>query len=237
MSLFYAENISPETVLDKSEARHLAAFRIKEGDQIQIFDGKGTSALAIVKEITKTIAKLEILNTKKFTPRQNGKITLIVSIAKGQRFDWLISKAAELGADCIMPALFERTVKTASGKNLLERYRKLSISACKQSGNLFLPRIYPPDRFEEHLKQLSDSVFLSASLSDNARSLVEIDLDISANYAVFIGPEGGFTTREEQILKDSGAENISLTSTTLRTETAAVCCCSYLALMRDSARA
>ncbi|ARN55889.1 RsmE family RNA methyltransferase [Sedimentisphaera salicampi] len=236
MPLFFAENINPTTFLDQSETKHLAAFRIKKGDNIQIFDGKGNSATGLVRETGKNSTELEILSKQTASPRENGKISLIVSIAKGQRFDWLISKAAELGADRIMPAVFERTVKTAKGKNLLERYRKVAISACKQSRNLFLPEILAPAPFEEYLNGLNDSVLLSATLSGNSESLFKTTLNPSDNYAVFIGPEGGFTESEEKILEQAGAKSISLTSTILRTETAAICFCSFLAVMRDSAK-
>lgn len=233
MALFYCENITNFVELPSEEARHLAAHRRREGDCIELFDGQGTSAKGCIIALSKRSATLEVTGITNHPPRKNAIITLVVSVAKGQRFDWLISKAAELGADRIMPCIYSRTVKTGEGKNAGERYRNLAISACKQCGRLFLPDISPSLAFSEHLASLKDARLLTASLGDNRVSLFDEDFSDTRERAVFIGPEGGFTPEEETALREAGAGNVKLTDTILRTETAALAACSILAAMRD----
>ncbi|MGE4285710.1 MAG: 16S rRNA (uracil(1498)-N(3))-methyltransferase [Phycisphaerae bacterium] len=234
MALFYCENITDFVELPTEEARHLAAHRRREGDCIELFDGRGTSAKGVITMLSKRSAALEVTDIRKRPPRENAIITLVISVAKGQRFDWLIAKATELGADRIFPCIYSRTVKTGEGKNLGERYRNLAISACKQCGRPFLPMISPPLTFSEHLTSLKGARLLTASLRGNRGSLFDEDFSDTRERAVFVGPEGGFTPEEEAMLEEAGALNVKLTDAILRTETAALAACSILAAMRDN---
>lgn len=234
MALFFCENITDSPELSGEEARHLAAFRLREGDSIELFDGRGTSARAVISSLGKRGASLETTEISKQPPRETGIITLVVSVAKGQRLDWLIGKATELGADRILPCVYSRTVKTGEGKSAGERYRNLAISACKQCRRLRLPEITAPLSLREHLASLAGARLLTASLGEDRVSLFDEDFSDARERAVFIGPEGGFTPEEEAALGEAGAKSIKLTDTILRTETAALAACSILAALRDN---
>ncbi len=237
----YCENIDqPLTTLTADQSHHLVSvMRGCEGDKVEVFDGKGSLATAIIKTATKKKAILEIVSVEKFTPAASGRIILVVSLAKGQRFDWLISKCSELGVDHIVPAIYKRTVKLGSGSKLNQRHKNLAISAAKQCKRLFLPTIDAPQQFEvalERLKKLYPTALLvTASLSDSAQSIhANPQIQAQLDKIVFIGPEGGLTDQEEAFLASKGAIATRLTKSILRVETAAVAISSYLTLQRDA---
>jgi 16S rRNA (uracil1498-N3)-methyltransferase len=164
------------------------------------------------------------------------KIIIASSIAKGERFDWLISKCTELGVDRICPVIFEWTVKQAKGETILKRYENLTIAAAKQSQRIFLPRIDNPCPFTESLsalqKELPGAEILFGSPSSKASPLIGQNFAAQKDTIAFIGPEGGMTEQEEQLLREAGGREVRLTDTILRIETAAVCFASILAAER-----
>jgi 16S rRNA (uracil1498-N3)-methyltransferase len=195
----------------------------------------------VLESATRKKATVEILHSEKIEQRSSGRVILVVSLAKGQRFDWLISKCSELGVDHIIPAIYKRTVKQGSGNKLSQRYKKLAISAAKQCKRVFLPIIDSPQKFEVALEELKklypNAVLITASLSDSARSLYgNVEIPAESDKIIFIGPEGGLTEQEEAFLEQNGAVKVRLSDTVLRVETAAIAVSSVLVLQRDAVK-
>ncbi len=238
---FYCDSISADTAkLSGSEAHHLInVFRLKVGAEVELFDGAGTLAKAVVSDIKSGQVELKVEQVRTVERANYKQVIIAASVAKGERFDMVISKCTELGVDAIIPVLFERTVKLAKGKAVWERYNKLAIAAAKQCGRIFLPKIFQPCNLEESIKKIGDSYPESAkffgSLEVAAPPLIEIDTGQSC-VANFIGPEGGLTKTEEDILLAQGFQPVRLTETTLRTETAALTFAAILAAKRDADR-
>jgi 16S rRNA (uracil1498-N3)-methyltransferase len=234
---FYCETIvEPLTELTDNEALHLVkVIRASEGDVIELFEGK--LAAGNIRSISKKKVVLNISSSTTQKQREGSKIIIAVSLAKGDRFDWLISKCTELGVDCIYPVLFERTVKQASNPKAVERWRNISISAAKQSKRLFLPEIEEPIQFKKLIskfeKDSTKANLLFGSLDKKAKSLLDITLN-QKTIAAFIGPEGGMTEEEENQLIKSGAKAVNLTETILRIETAAVAFSAVLSCKRNA---
>jgi len=235
---FYCNPISePETELAGTEAHHLTSvLRLKAGDKVELFDGAGTVATAVIAEIVKRKVTLRIEDVHRYPPRTTGRIIIAPGIAKGQRFDWLIEKCTELRTDRISPVLFERGVKQASNPKILERWNNLVISAAKQSRRIFLTRIDEPSPLCDVLEMLRREYpriqFIVGSLTPDASPLTG-QLFEQTDVAAFIGPEGGFTEDEAACLKDRGAKFVRLTDTVLRTETAALAFASVLCALRN----
>jgi len=172
---FYCQVIEGKLVeLSASESRHLSLVRrIPPGQQVELFDGKGTLAQAVVEkaESSRTILRIERIET--FQPRREARITIAPSIAKGQRFDWLIAKCTELGVDRIFPIIFERTVKKAKNPATLVRWENIAIESAKQSRRLFLPQIDAPSPLPVAVENLKTAFpqarFLVGSISSDAR--------------------------------------------------------------------
>jgi len=235
---FYCNSIVDPTIeLTGTEAHHLiSVMRMREGEDVELFDGAGTVAEAKICEIVKGKAILRIVKIQRYPPRTTGRIIIAPGIAKGERFDWLIEKCTELRTDRIMPVIFERGVKTAGNPKVLERWKNIVISAAKQSKRRFLPRIDTPEPLCDVLEILEQEYpriqFVAGSLSPDASPLTG-QIFGDADVAAFVGPEGGFTDAEMDCLKKHNAHFVRLTGTVLRTETAALAFATVLCALRD----
>lgn len=209
------------------EAHHmLHVMRMKEGDWVELFDGEGVLGRAVIRQAGSRKALLEVEEATTQRQRVEGRIIIAASVAKGERFDWLIGKCTELGVDRICPVVFERTVKLAKGGNIVQRYMNLAIAAAKQCERVFLPRIDEPLGLPQSLAKLKEEYpgaeILFGGLSANTRPILDEKLHGQRDRIAFIGPEGGLTDEEEEILREAGGREVQLTDTILRIETAAV---------------
>jgi len=238
---FHSESIDkgkPVTELDGPEAHHLRdVLRLSCGDTVELFDGRGVVAVATVTAINKTKVTLQVDDLRTYRRRTSGRIILAASIAKGERFDWLISKCTELGVDHIKPVIFERTVKLARNPNLHERWHKLAISAVKQCGRAFLPQIDAPVALPEALADLKriypNAAILVGSPGQEATPLVGTAL-AGKDIIAFVGPEGGLNRDEEVLVHKAGGVGICLNDNVLRVETAAVAFAAILCWLRET---
>lgn len=227
MQRFYVDNIiQPTTEITGQEARHIASvFRLRENDRIELINGNGTLALATIIQASPKRVSVNIETITKQTPKQTNRIVIASAISKGDRFDWMIAKCTELGADRISPIVFQRTVKQPKNKKILDRWKNLTISAAKQCKRLFLPQIDLPATLEKVIETLKadfpNASLLVGSLSEDTAPILNINIADKDIIAV-IGPEGGFTDTETQFLQKNNAQFIRLTDTILRTETAAI---------------
>lgn len=234
---FYCDRLTDgEIQLDISEAHHLIhVLRLKTGEPVELIDGKGKLATGKISRHTKRTATVNAKLIQTATPRQSGRIIIATSISKGKRLDWLINQCTELGADHIACVAFERTVKQATGPSALEKYRKLTITAAKQCKRLFLPEITGPAPLPQTIETLEQTYpnaqILFGGFADNALAIdkaVPKDKDTIA----FIGPEGGLTDQEQQLLIDHNATQVRLGENVLRVETAAIAFTAILAQHR-----
>jgi 16S rRNA (uracil1498-N3)-methyltransferase len=241
LARFYCSRIDqPVAELVGGQAHHLAsALRLRAGDEVELFDGDGTVATAIIEKAASRKVTLQVRQVRTAARRMQGRIAIAPSIAKGERFDWLVGKCTELGVDRIMPVLFERTVKQPKKVNIFERWKNVAISASKQCGRAFLPEIDKPTRLAEALDVLNSDYpegrFLVGSLSPPAQRLASQRFD-GSDVTAFVGPEGGLTEQEEDLLRERGTESVALTDTVLRVETAGVAFVAILAAQRTAAQ-
>jgi 16S rRNA (uracil1498-N3)-methyltransferase len=230
--LFYCPRIDRgRVVIDGEEAHHLIhVLRVRTGAAVKLFDGKGTVGVGVVSNISKDSVEIAVHSVEIHMPRVTGRVVIAASIAKGERFDWLVSKCVELGVDRICPVLFERTVKQAGGHSIA-RYNKLALASAKQCERLFLPQIEVPAKLIDCLSRLSQDYpnarILFGSTDEKAGTIFEETQGLQ-DYIAFIGPEGGLTADEEQTLLNNEAVGVGLTETVLRIETAAIAFASIL---------
>lgn len=232
---FFCQSIVDESILDSSESAHFCrVLRRKAGTPVELFDGKGTRAEGVVSRIEKKTVFVRIQAIHQSPPRRAGRIILAASYAKGQRFDWLVEKCTELGADHIAAVVFERTVKLGKDTSLL-RLEKIALAAAKQCGRLWLPALSGPARFMETLDALV-CTYPQAALffgDPQGQPLCCIQpVFPKDDVIVLVGPEGGFTDAEIQRLGDAGALPVRLNPNVLRVETAAMAFCAALAAAR-----
>ncbi|MFN7170445.1 MAG: RsmE family RNA methyltransferase, partial [Candidatus Omnitrophota bacterium] len=152
---------------------------------------------------------------------------LVQAIPKKEKMDLIVEKATELGVEEIIPVVTERSVVRPDKEKrnrLLERWRKVSLSATKQSRRLFLPKISEVKKFSQILREIPFSASLIIPcLEEKNLSLKELDWNkFKEDIYIFIGPEGDFSPEEISLAKERGAISVSLGEAVLRTETAAI---------------
>ena len=221
----------------------MAVLRLGPGDKVELFDGAGALATAVISGIRRNIITLDIEQIRRIDPPKSRRIIIAVSVPKGERFDWLIEKLTELGVERICPVIFERTVRQPTNPKALDRWLNLAISAAKQCKRLFLPQIDPPANLHNCLESIKkdtptcpersrgDCRIIAGAASADYPSLAAQSFGQN-DVAAFIGPEGGLTENEESLLKSQGAQFVRLSDTILRTETAAISLAAILVAQR-----
>jgi len=218
-----------ETCLTGDEARHLSqVMRIRVGEEIIVFDGEGVRASATVITIAKERVTLRLGDARRLPPPA-PEMVLAIAIPKGKTMDLVVQKAVELGVRSIQPLVTRRTiVQPGDGKS--DKWRRVALEACKQCGADFLPYVAEPLDYDGWLLQATAGLRMIASLAPGARPMREIVRKdaVAGPITALIGPEGDFTPEETAAALGSGFLPVTLGSTVLRTETAALFCLSAL---------
>jgi 16S rRNA (uracil1498-N3)-methyltransferase len=222
--------VDARVALEGDEARHLAKVRrVGVGECVELFDGRGSTHRAEVIAIGRDRVDLVVRETT-FRDRSGAcSLTLATAVPKGDRFDWLVEKATELGVDRLVPLVSERsTVDPRTAK--LERLRRTIIEASKQSRRDWLMEIEAPVSVAKVFNAFADSTRLIAH--PGAPGIVSFRPRLAGATAVLaIGPEGGFSDAEVELAGSKGWLKVGLGQTVLRIETAALAgCATYFAL-------
>ncbi len=212
-------------VVDNEQFHYLANVRrFNIGDIINIFDGLGNSFVAKIEKIEKKQMSGKIISSKTFQ-LPNKKISLYTAIPKGERFDWLIEKASEIGVFKIVPVIYERSIVKDFSENKMERYRKISMAASSQSWRADIMQIENPVKFLEILdilKEQEKSLNILPYESEEENNIISLKTSNIKNINIFIGPEGGFDNKEVEIAMNNNFKIVTLGENILRTETAAL---------------
>jgi 16S rRNA (uracil1498-N3)-methyltransferase len=230
---FYTPNLpASETVvaLDGDEAHHLTrVLRLGPGARVFVFDGEGSEFECEVLSAGKRLVELKKLNALTDPVESPLELVLGQALVKGDKFDWIIQKTTELGVSRIVPLLTDHAdVRWSPEKadQKLERWRRISIEAVKQSGRRRLVQIAAPVSLGEFCHERQWGLFFSER---GGRSLDEMPsvfhaLGVSSNgpIGVCIGPEGGWSEAEIKKAEEHGYFPVLLGSRILRTETAAI---------------
>jgi len=210
------------TLLNKSSSNHLIkVLRLKSDDTFTLFNGSGIEYSARL-EITGKTACAHIESCKQPDNESNLNIHLLQGISKGERMDFAIQKAVELGVTAITPVITERTVvnlKHDRKEKKQQHWKAIAISACEQSGRNILPEINNICHFTQALANKTNALKL---LLDPSSQTTLPSLTPQDNIHILIGPEGGFSVAEVEQAKNEGFTGISFGPRILRTETAAL---------------
>ncbi len=233
MHQFYCPNSnfeSKQTVIDdKNELHHLRnVLRLKKDDEVHLFDGRGKEASGTLLIVTAQKATVEI-HTVKQIEQKKPLILLACALPKKSKFEMIIEKATELGVDEIFPLKTDRTeVKLTDSRQTKkqQRYQTIAINASKQSKRTIVPIIHPITNFSsvlDHLTQVSTTII--PSLKEDTKNLFSAFRNTKSPEAVsfLIGPEGDFTPDEYAQAQDKGCIPVTLGTTILKVETAALC--------------
>lgn len=207
--------------LDDRAARYLGrVLRARQGDSVILFNGDGHDYPATVVEVTKPSISVRVDETVAVANESPLRILLAQGIARGERMDFALQKAVELGVAGVQPLFCKRTEVRLSGARLakrLDHWRGVIISACEQSGRAVLPRIHEPAGLPEWLAEPPPGSRLV--LRPEAEQALP-GLPRREQVCLLIGPEGGLNDREIGAAVSAGFTPVRLGPRVLRTETA-----------------
>ncbi|MDE2825223.1 MAG: RsmE family RNA methyltransferase [Gemmatimonadota bacterium] len=213
-------------VADKDEQHHLArALRKKPGDAVHFVDGEGWIYDGVLVSLKPEI-EIEIRDRRRDREMDSPAVTLAPSLLKGTRLDTVVEKATELGVSAILPMRTARTV--AGGRpagQRLDRWRRIALSAMKQSLRARLPRIEPVMSMEDVVETAAsyDLALIAWEEEGERRPGLATGLDAKARRVLLmIGPEGGFAGEEIAMAREAGMVTVSLGRSRLRSDTAAI---------------
>lgn len=229
---FYCPEVEPSSellTLPTQVHRHaIQVLRLKLGEDLCLFDGKGFEYTARLEHVSKRESAVRIFDRRQTDRESPLKTTLIQGVSRGERMDYTIQKAVELGVTQIIPVITERCNVSLSGERAEKKrahWQGIIVSACEQSGRSVLPTLQPVLSFDALLEASLPgmTVILDPQSESKIDSLANSDL-----INLLIGPEGGLTEKEIEDAKDSGYQSVQFGPRILRTETAAVAALSVI---------
>lgn len=234
MQLFYNPNIDENTAkieFSKDESRHIIkVLRKINGDQLQITNGKGWLFIA---EITSSDIKNceAAIISKKLEPARNYKVHLAVAPTKmNDRYEWFLEKATEIGVDVITPIICDHSERKVIKS---DRFEKILQAAMKQALHFYLPQLQEAVSFNDFINQPFNGHKFIAHCEKTERTSFKNALESRSDVLILIGPEGDFSPKEIEKAIALGFKPVTLGTTRLRTETAAVVACHSVAFFNE----
>ncbi|MDP8567417.1 16S rRNA (uracil(1498)-N(3))-methyltransferase [Methylophilus aquaticus] len=210
---------------DNAMAHAVKVMRLKAGDTLTLFCGDGFDYQCALTNIEKKSAWVTVLGRTLVSNESALKIRLLQGISSGDRMDFTIQKAVELGVTDIYPIHTERSVTKLSGDRVekrVEHWQGVAIAACEQSGRALVPVVHPPLTLVQWLVQHDTQTSLNILLNPvGAKKLAELPPP-TGHIQLLIGPEGGLSANEIAAASQHHFQSIVLGPRILRTETAAL---------------
>jgi 16S rRNA (uracil1498-N3)-methyltransferase len=204
-------------------AQHVGkALRLKAGDALTVFDGRGGEYEATIQRIERDRVDVKVGAWRDVEVEAELAIGLVQGLPEADKMDWIIQKSVELGVAWIQPLVCDRSVVRLSGERAARReahWRRVAVAACEQTGRNRIPEVRPILGFQSWIAMPASAERWmlapgEAPLASKARPEGPIEL--------LIGPEGGLSDRERELAVLQGCQAVGLGSRVLRTETAPI---------------
>ena len=215
--------------LEESASRHLAkVLRMTAGRELTLFNGQGGEYTAIIQDVGKKVTQVTITKHNSINRESSLHSHLAIGLSRGDRMDWVLQKACELGITQISPLFTERTEVKLAGPRLDKKHQhwqQILISACEQCQRNTLPILNSPQPLNQFLDQAPDGEKWVLHHRDSK------GLDASQEVSqacLLIGPEGGLSDVEIEQAKAAGFAPLTLGPRVMRTETAPLAALSLL---------
>lgn len=211
-----------ELKLPERAAGHvIKVLRHRTGDRLTLFDGHGIEADAeIISAHRRHGCRVRVLEARQVSRESPLQIELIQGLGRGDRMDWVIQKAVELGVSRISPVVTEHCeVRPGPATSRrMARWTEILIGACEQAGRAHLPDIHAPTTLE----QLAPACAVRLALDPGAEAGLDRDGRVETGVSVAVGPEGGFSNADLAALDGAGFIGVRFGPRVLRTETAGI---------------
>jgi len=225
--LFVSEALINGTVVvvEGDRARYLGrVLRLRTGDAITVFDSTGPEWPATIENMTKSTVTLQVGDSREAGTESPLNIHLVQGVSRGERMDFVVQKATELGVKRITPVLTEYGVVKLDGDRAAKRrehWAGVAVSACEQSGRTRPPLIDTPISLKQWFGAKPAGADVDLVLRPGARTPLAGVTAPATKACILIGPEGGFSDKEYEDAEIAGFDAVSLGPRILRTETAA----------------
>lgn len=206
----------------------IRVLRLQIKDEIVLFNGTGGEYLAIITSIDKKQAVLQVLDFNPIERESSLNLHLYQALAKGDKLDYILQKATELGVSSITLLISKRSIAAIAEERLdkkMAHFRSIIISACEQCGRNTLPVLELPLKLHKlNLSSELNYLTLDPKAEDKLSDSIKVSTKGAThkNIALIIGPEGGLSPDELDLLSKKGCQSINLGARILRTETAAI---------------
>lgn len=233
MQLFYDPDVQAGTfTLREVEAKHaVQVLRKQVGDGLQLVDGKGGWYEGTIIEAGKKRCVLDVKSLRQERQRTDYQLTVAIAPTKaGDRFEWFLEKATEIGVDVIQPIISEHSER----RNVrIDRLEKVVVAAMKQSLQAWKPKLLPLISLADYLEssRIASGKRLIAWIDKGTKSMITDNYRRGEDVSFLIGPEGGFARREAEQALELGWQPVSLGPNRLRTETAGIIAVQSIALV------
>ena len=222
-------------VLKGNVAQHLGrVLRARAGDHIALFNGDGQEFAATVVNVSKREVSVDIGEAHAPNTESQVHTMLGLCLSKGDRFDWGIQKATELGVGAIIPLHSERVdfaIPTDRIEKRVAHWQQIAVSACEQCGRVKVPSITPPQSLVSWVENVSaEQKWVLHCADDTGASAPAVTEGAPQDAALLIGPEGGLTNQEFAAASAEGFQLLQLGPRVLRTETAPAAALSVLSV-------
>lgn len=236
MNIFYSPNItdaSSEIVFDKEESRHIVkALRKQTGDVLHLTNGKGSIFKAAILSTDPKRCLAQVISAEQHPPLPYHLHIAVAPTKLNDRFEWFLEKAAEIGVSEITPLICEHSERKIVKH---ERYQKIIVSAMKQSLKAHLPKLNEAISFNDFIANTPNpDIKCIAHCEEIDKKLLKNVLMPKADVLILIGPEGDFSNSEIASAIATGFTPVSLGTSRLRTETAAIVACHSVAFINEN---
>jgi 16S rRNA (uracil1498-N3)-methyltransferase len=217
------ESLQPDhrVLLDAASSHYLArVLRVVAGQPLVLFNGDGFDYAATVEKASKSGIEASITARLPARPESPLHTVLVQSLARGERTDFALQKATELGVTVFQPVEALRTevrLKPDKLESRMAHWRKVTISACEQCGRARLPELRPPLDLAGWVASNAEGLRLVLAPGDHPPLSGQ---EVREAVEILVGPEGGFEEQEMELLLRSGVKAVSMGPRILRTETA-----------------
>jgi 16S rRNA (uracil1498-N3)-methyltransferase len=232
MARFYVPHLKVEDGILKvkgDEVRHIRkVLRLRAGDALSIFDGSGKEYEGTIVEEGSASVSIRVQTILPSKRESDLEIIFAQSLLKGEKMDYLIQKATELGVKRIVPFISSRSIPSLEKTKRIERHRrweKIAIGASKQCGRGVVPKIDPLQEYPQILQSVPEDTLRLILWEEGGKRLKEVLKKLERKTAVFflVGPEGGLTKEEVEEAKRVNFVPVTLGERVLRSETAGLC--------------
>ena len=219
--------------LPAGAARHVQVLRMQPGEEVTLFNGEGGEWQATITRMGRSDVEVEVGAHQPVEREPAREVRLALGMPANERMDWLVEKAAELGAAAIAPLMTERSVLRLSGERATKKqahWQAIAAAACEQCGGNRVPAIEPPQDFARWCAALRhEGPRIVLAFDPDARPLAEATA-APGPVLVLSGPEGGLSPAEVAAVRAHGFVPVTLGGRVLRAETAPLATLAFLTI-------